>query len=258
MAVPKDVAPRLIFNCVEGWGKTSLVAFIPEVRLILAPNETGYETLLGRGLVPSVQQIITQDWAELLAVVDAIIAAPGSCSVVALDALGGFEFLCHQHVCEREYKGVWGEKGFLGYMRGYDRSVTDWRTLLSRLDELRSRHGIASVFLSHAQVRPFTNPLGDDFKRFEADCHPKTWGVTGRWADAVLFGTYETVVSEDAQGRSTHKGIGKSHRILYAERRDAFDAKNRYAMPEMIHMTNEPEHSWGIVHNLIKGDANAS
>jgi hypothetical protein len=209
-------------------------------------------------LVPAVQNVITPTWDALLAVVDRIIAEPGSCRVLALDALGGFEFLCHQHVCDRDHDGVWGEKGFLGYMRGYDRSVTDWRTLLSRLDELRTRHNIASIFLSHAQVRPFSNPLGEDFKRFEADCHSKTWGVTGRWADGVFFGTYETVVPEDRQGRSTHKGIGKSHRILYTERRDAFDAKNRYGMPELIHMTNEPKESWNIVHKLIKGDANAS
>lgn len=258
MAVPKDVAPRLIFNCVEGWGKTSLVAFIPEVRLVLASNETGYQTLLGKKLVPAVQSVVTRTWQELLAVVDALICEPGTCSIVALDALSGFESLCHQYVCDREYEGDWGEKGFMAYQRGYKESAILWRTLLVRLDELRERHHVGSIFLSHMQVRTHKNPVGPDYDRYEADCNDKTWGPTNKWADAVLYGTYESVVAEDRQGRPIKKGIGGDHRILHAKHSDAFVAKNRYGMPNVIHIPDKPKDMWNVVRDLIKGDANAS
>lgn len=258
MAVPKDVAPRLIFNCVEGWGKTSLVASIPEVRLILASNETGYQTLLAKNLVPTVQNVIAHTWQELLAVIDALIREPGTCSIVALDALSGFELFCHQYLCDREYGGDWGEKGFMAFKRGFDESVIVWCTLLVRLDELRERHGIGSVFLSHLQVRKHQNPVGDDYDRYEADCHKKTWAPTNKWADAVLYGTYESVVTEDRQGKPTGKGIGGDHRILHARHSDAFVAKNRYGMPPVIHIPDKPDEMWNVVHALIKGDANAT
>lgn len=260
MAVPKDVAPRLIVNGVEGWGKTTLAAFIPNVRLILAPGETGYETLLGTHprLVPPVVNVTSQTWQELLAVLDALIADPGTCSMVALDALSGFEFLCYQYVCDREHDGEWGEKGFMAYQKGYEESAIVWRTLLVRLDELRQRHKIGSIFLSHIQVRNYRNPVGEDYDRFEADCHKKVWAPTHKWADAVLYGTYEAVVAEDRQGKSTHKGIGIGHRIMHTTYSDAHQAKNRYGMPSVIHMTGEPKDMWDIIHKLIKGDANAS
>lgn len=257
MPTAKAIVPRTIFNCVEGWGKTSLAAFIPNVHLVLAENETGYQTLFNKKLVPAVPTVIVQSWNELLAVVDGMIATPPSCSMVAFDALGGFEYLCHKHVCERDYDGEWGEKGFLSYHKGYDRSVTDWRGLLQRFDAVVN-HGIGVILLSHAQKRPFKNPLGEDYDRYEADCHPKTWAVTHRWADAVFFGTFETVVETDKKGKSTRKGIGKNQRLLLTERRDAYDAKNRYGLSELFHMPTVPGEMWKTIWTAIEGDVNAA
>ena len=111
--------PRIVLNAVEGRGKSSWAAFAPEPAILMAQGETGYETLLGVGLVPQVDAAYVSDWHGLLALLDkmAQVEEPMH-KVLALDALGGFERLCHEHVCRRDFGGDWGEKGFSSYQKG--------------------------------------------------------------------------------------------------------------------------------------------
>lgn len=46
--------------------------------------------------------------------------------------------------------------------------------------------------LCHTKVKPFKNPLGPHYDRFQPDMHEKTWGLSHKWADAVLFGNFES------------------------------------------------------------------
>lgn len=233
----------IVINAVEGWGKTTLVANAPGAMIIMAPGETGYTTLYDHGLVPAVPTASPTTWAELLATVDSI---PDGAGFVALDAFGGFERMCHQHVCDRDFDGKWGEKGFNSFQRGFEASVGEWLVLLAKLDHARDR-GVNVIMLSHVKVEPFSNPAGADFSRYVADCHKKTWGVTHKWADAVLFGTFYSVVETRAGGAEVlrkGKGIGGVDRVLYTERRDAWDAKNRFGLPECIDIPNDHNKSW--------------
>jgi hypothetical protein len=241
--------PRIVLNAVEGWGKSSCAAYAPEPAVLMAAGETGYQTLLGAGLVPQVDAAYVEDWAALLALLDRMgqVQAPQH-KVLAFDALGGFERLCHEHVCRRDFNGEWGEKGFASYQKGYDVAVTDWLQFLQKLDRIRSR-GVTILLLGHLQIRAFKNPLGEDYDRYVADVHHKTWGVTHKWADAVLFGTFRTVL--DAKRGERPKGIGGTDRVLYCERRDAYDAKNRYGMPEEIDIPADPSRIWSTVWDAI-------
>ena len=219
--------------------------------MLMASGETGYLTLLGSGLVPNVPRVSLDTWAETLDMCDQLLADPQGRTTIVLDALGGFERQCHQHVCTRDFRGVWGDHGFNSYQKGYEISVGEWLKLLAKLDAIRHAHGCTIMLLSHTIVRPFKNPLGDDFDRYIADCHQKTWGVTHKWADAVLFGTFYTVVETPTGGRG--KGVGGTQRVLYTERRDAYDAKCRYKMPETITIPNDPARAWPAIWSAISG-----
>ncbi len=238
---------RVIVNGVEGWGKTSLASNAPGAVIIQARGETGYQTLVGMGRVPAIPSTVAESWDGLLSLLDQVIAEPGNMKTLVLDALGGFERLCHEHVCARDFKGDWGDKGFGSFHKGYDLSVTDWLGLLNRLDRIREK-GVAIFLLSHVQVKSFKNPTGGDFDRYEAACHQKTWGVTHKWADAVLFCTFRTI-TEKKDGKT--KGIGGTDRIVYTERRDAFDAKNRHGMPEEIEIPGDPAQAYQLVASFL-------
>jgi hypothetical protein len=246
---PTFTAPRIVLNGCEGVGKTSVAAFSPNPAILMAAGETGYETLLGSGLVPSVDAAHVKSWPMLLELLDKLgdVEKP-SHQVLAFDALGGFERLCHEHVCQRDFNGEWGERGFASYQKGYDLAVTDWLQFLQRLDRIRVR-GVTILMLGHVQVRPFKNPLGADYDRYVCDVHHKTWGVTHKWADAVLFYAFRTILNEKKGTKP--KGIGHADRVLYCERRDAYDAKNRYGMPEQVDIPNEPDQVWGTIWTAI-------
>ncbi len=256
-AKPKFEPPRLILNGVEGWGKTSTGAYAPKAAILMAQGETGYRTLLAAGRVPQIPCALATDWPQVLATIRDL-TKEDCFETLVIDTLGGLELLCHAHVCQRDFGGDWGEKGFLSYHKGYDLAVKDWLQLLVALDELREKRRVTILMLSHAQVRPFKNPAGEDFDRYTADCHPKTWGVTHKWADAVLFAQFVTVV-EKLRGESRPKGLGGTQRVVRCERRDAWDAKNRYGMPDSIDIPDDPAKNWSEIWKHIRkepADAN--
>ena len=248
---PSFRPPRIILFAVEGWGKTSCGAYAPEPAILMAKGENGYETLLGTGSVPSVPAAKLETWPQTLALLDEFVEADVlPFKTLVLDAMGGFERMCHEHVCNRDFGGEWGDKGFANYQKGYDVAVTDWIALLTRLDRIYEK-GAAILMLGHTLVKPFKNPMGADFDRYVCDVHHKTWGPAHKWADAVLFGNYITLVEKDKPNAKKGKGVGGSERILYAERRDAFDAKNRYRMPPEIEIPNDPAAIWTTIIDSI-------
>jgi len=245
--------PRIVLNCVEGWGKTSAIAFAPNAAIVQIRGETGYETLLGAGRVPQIDDTTINTWSELLALLDDLNSMDDKLphQIIGFDALNGIERLCHEHVCRRDYNNDWGDTGFASYQKGYDTALTDWIGLLAKLDKLKDK-GITIVLTSHYQIKDFKNPVGADFDKYIADLHKKTWSLTHRWADAVLFGTFLTIVDKvDTKGKKG-KGIGGTERVLYTEHRDTFDAKNRYGMPDVIEIPEDPSQIWNTIWQHIE------
>ena len=227
--------------------------------ILMAAGEFGYTTLFNANRVPARPQATMRSWPEVLATVDAIASKPGDIKLVAFDALGGFEQLCHRYVCDTHFRGDWGEKGFLGYQRGYDLAISEWLKLLAALERLQfSAAAIDVLLLGHAQIRPFKNPMGADYDHYVCNCHAKTWGVTEKWADTVLFGTFASVVDTPKPGAKKGKGIGGTQRVLYTDHRDAFDAKNRFGLPPEIEIPNDRTMAWSTLADLLKDDSNGT
>lgn len=253
--IPRGIrGARIIINAVEGWGKTTFGGNAPAPAILMARGETGFRTLREAGRVPDSDAAELTSWNATLRMIESLVGS--DYKTVVLDALGGFERLCHEHVCARDFNNDWGEKGFLAYGRGPDVSVSEWLLLLQRLDRLLDE-GKSIVILSHAKPRTFKNPMGADFDRYTADCHEKTWGVTHKWADAVLFGTFLTVALEK-RGSTRAKGAGGTERVIYTERTDAYDAKNRYGMPAQIDVNDKPDEMFSNIWNYIGGNKSQS
>lgn len=235
--IGKAPPPRVVLNAVEGWGKSTLGAFAPNPAYLMARGESGLVTLRGNNLVPDVDAAEINNWPGLLALLDELCADQKGYKSIVMDALGGFERLCFEEVCRRDFKNDFTDKGFLSFGRGPEVSVNDWIQMLVRLD-LLNQAGLNIIILSHSQIKPFKNPLGEEFSRYISACHEKVWGVTHKWADAVFFGTYIQVLEETKTNRKV--GIGGNQRVIYTQRTDAFDAKNRYAMPDALDFSAVP------------------
>jgi len=228
--------PKLVVVGVEGWGKTSLAANIPDIAILMPSVETGYLTLLGAGRVPEVPALVTEKWKESLAALDNL----GDAKALALDELSGFQAQCFEYICRNEFGNDW--KKFDSYGRGYKLVTPEWLKFLAKLERL----GIMIVALSHCSIETFKDPMSDDHDRYVSALHKTMWGLTRRWADACLFGTFRSIVDEESG-----KGIGGDERVLYTEHRDTHDAKNRYGMESELEVPDDPAGTWAFLWDAI-------
>ena len=241
--------PKIVINAVEGWGKTSTVAHAPDVAILEAREERGYENLQDAGLVPEVPCARVEEWPQLIKFLREQVKTTPEYKVLALDALDGFERLCHEWVCDELYNGDWGPQGFGNFGKGYKSSLKEIISMLQLLDQLNEK-GITIVFLGHSTIKRQNVPGTEGFDRFICDVNDRTWGVVARWAYAVLFGNYRTVIDKK-DGKNI--GLGRADRVLYTQRRDIFDAKNQYGMPEQIDVPDDPAKVWETITSYIGG-----
>lgn len=240
-SIKKRPTAALVYG-VPGIGKTSFAAQIPGVVFMIDDKEDGINRLKESTILPAEIPVLPEcrNWSDALTVLEQLRTEPHDFKCLAVDSLGGFERLCHEEVCRRDFGADWGKGGFTSYQQGYDVALTDIRGLLSAFDKLRDERGMSIMLLAHAKVSPFKNPAGPDYDRYNVDVHHKTWNVVSRWLDMTLFANY--VVAVDTKTRA--KGKGGNTRVLHAEYDAAYDAKNRHGLPQEIDMGDSASEAW--------------
>lgn len=233
---------RVVFHGVEGIGKTSIGCYAPNPVFIMTEGETGLLTLIDNGRVPETDHFDEcKTWSQLLACVHDLLENQTPNRTLVIDTLNGAERMCFKSICQDHYDGNW--KSFDAYGRGPNVALGEWNDFLGLLDRLRSQRKMAIIALCHTKIKPYNNPLGDNFDRYTPDMNEKTWGLALKWADIVLFGNYDVRVKKDTNA-SKGKGIGGDERIIYTTRTAAFDAKNRTGLPPQIKMGVTAETAW--------------
>lgn len=233
---------------VEGWGKTSMVAHIPNVCVVQVGEETGYQTLLNAGRVPAVPMAHVRRWDEALAVAEHLVTS--EFDVIAWDAAGSLEQLCFQALCDLNNDGKW--ESFLAYGKGPEVAVADWLKLLASFERAKVA-GKTVILLCHAQIKPHNDPmLAESYDRYIAALHKKIWGATHRWTDEALFCTFLSDTKKE-KGALKAKGIGGKQRVIYSQRCDAYDAKDRLGLPELIIAPDDPAEVWNVIQSNVKG-----
>jgi hypothetical protein len=216
----KPQPPRVLIYGVEGIGKSSFAAGAPSPVFIGAEDGTAQL---------DVSRLPVETWQDILDAVDALGAESHEYKTVVLDTLDWAEPKLWEHICARDKQP--NIEGY-GYGKGYAAALDEWRILVDRLDRLRKARSMGVVLVAHSQIKGFKNPEGEDFDRYEMKLHQKAGGLFKEWADAVLFANYETVAMKD--GRKRVRGVDTGVRLVHTERRAAFDAKNRYGLPETL------------------------
>lgn len=239
---------RYVLHGREGWGKTSFAAMMPNPFFIQTKGETGLDTLISAGQLPETPHLPEiVEWSEFMDALEWVRENSNGYKTLVIDALNGAERLCHEHVCKRDFNGDWTDKGFMGYMRGYEVALADWRLFLGLMDAIRTERRMTTVFICHTKVATFKNPEGADFDRYQPDLTPRTWALTHKWADVVMFGNFEAVVGQVTENKKTGAQKGKAmaqNRILLTESHAAYDAKNRLGLDSEIEMGSSPQEAW--------------
>lgn len=212
---------RVLLYGPEGIGKSTFGAGAPDA-IFLAPEDGTAQIDVARFPEPAT-------WPDVLAAVSVLANDEHAYRTIVVDTLDWIEPLLHAELCRANN---WKDIEAPGYGKGYTAALDGWRVFLARLDDLRARRGMDVVLLAHAQIKSFKNPEGDDFDRYELKLNGKASGLIKEWCDAVLFANHEILTHKAGDKRV--RGISTGARFIHTERRAAFDAKNRYSLPEQM------------------------
>ena len=212
---------RVLLYGPEGIGKTTFGAESP------APIFVGTED--GFGLLDVARFPEPRTWRDVTDALLALEREKHDYRTLVLDSLDWLEPLVWAEVCRTGGKRSIED---FGYGKGYVAALDTWRVLFAGLDRLRRAKGMHVVLLAHAKLEAYRNPEGNDYDRWGLKIHKLAAGLAKEWPDAVLFANFTGVlVAKDENGRARGKAVGTPTRTMFTERRAAFEAKNRYALP---------------------------
>lgn len=246
--------PRMVIYGPEGVGKSTLAA---DAGAIFFNVEDGLGELAAarysfrddaRGDVPNTL-------AEIYAAIDDLAANAHDFPALAIDTGDALEKLLWRHVCERD-----GQDSIeaYGYGKGYVAAEAEWRRLLSKLDRLRDR-GMTIIILAHAHVRPYRNPEGPEYDRWQLKVHDKAASLLKEWPEVVGFLRLESGAAPLANDKSAArkpKGWASGRRLLHLAPSAVYDAKSRISISGEIEI--ERDRPWAPFARALAEAANTT
>lgn len=212
---------RLVMYATDGVGKSTFASNAPSPIFIGAEDGTAQ---LDVKRMPDVHS-----WSDIGESLAELEQGEHSYQTAVLDTADWAEPMCWAHLCKTRQ---WADIEEPGFGKGYNAALDEWRHLLARFERIRAR-GMNVIILAHCVIRTFKNPAGDDFDRYEMALNNKASGLLRQWADCVLFAQHETFAVKESK-KAKAKGVSSGARIMHTQRTAAWDAKNRYDLPEEL------------------------
>jgi hypothetical protein len=221
---------KVVLYGVDGIGKTTFGATFPGA--VLLPIEDG-----AHAIDVDAFPVAT----SYQAVIDTITALHGEhkFGTLVVDSLDWLEPLVWEATCAANEKP--SIESF-GYGKGYTEADKFWRMILGGFDSLRANKGMNVVLLAHSEVKTVTPPDSDTYDRYQMRLHKRAFGLWTEWADIVGFLTYKIILKKEEKGFGSDRSraVGSGDRVIYTSERPAWDAKNRWSLPDEILIGKDP------------------
>ncbi len=180
-----------------------------------------------------VDRITPSDWREIEAAVKELIADPQGYRTIVFDTVAELERRMAEHICKTEGVGSIEKVGG-GYGKGYTALAEMFWRFMDLCVQLIQR-GVHVIFLGHSRVTKISPPdQTDGYDRYDLQLEKKTQAVLMRRASLILFCNFRVQVVEGTDGKV--KAVGGRERVMYATHSAAYDAKNRYGLPDEMPM----------------------
>ena len=219
----KIAAPvRGIFSGTEGIGKSTLAAQIPGA--VFIDTEDGSSQI-------DCARILATDWRAIENAVKELIADQQGFTTVVIDTADWLERALIEWMLKRD-----AQKSIesYGYGKGYTMLQEHFARFLALCDQLIAK-GIHVVFVAHTKtVRVSPPDQTDGYDRWELKLTKQVSPLLKEWSTLYLFANYKIQIVEGTDGRL--KAQGGKERVMYANRCAAWDAKNRYGLPDEMPM----------------------
>lgn len=227
--------PRITVYGVQGVGKTTFGTGAPKPVVI--------QTEDGLGNIDVDHFPLARTFEDVMEAIGALYEEDHDFKTLVVDSLDWLEPLIWAKAC-RENK--WNSIEDAGYGKGYVAAVSYWRDYIDGVNLLRDDKGMTIVQTAHSQVRRFDSPLSDPYDRYEIKLHKAAGSIIQEHSDIVLFMNYNvsTVKADAGFNKKITRAVGSGKRVVYTEERPAFHAKNRFSMPDMIPLPDDPATAW--------------
>lgn len=232
---PVIAPPRLVVYGPHGIGKTTFGASAPKP--ILLPFEDG----IGKLDVPHFPLLRT--WSETIEALSALYTDEHDFQTVVVDSLDWLEPYVWAETCKRH--GQPNVEAF-GYGKGFLFACDIWREFFDALVALREHKSMAVVLIAHSEIKAFHDPANEPYDRYQLKLQSRAAALVEEWSDCVFFCNFRTFVAKADAGfnKKVARGVGTGERVLYAEERPGWRAKNRYSLPAEIVLPRDPSLSW--------------
>lgn len=215
-------AVRGVIYGTEGIGKSTLAAQFPKP--IVLDTEDGTRHL-------DVARVHVADWKTLTLAIAELAVDPQGFETVVVDSADWAERLLVEWMLKSSGKKSIEDYGF---GKGYTLLQEHFGRFLADCDKLVAA-GVNVVFVAHATTKRTSPPdMTEGFDRYELKLTKQVAPILKEWADLLLFANYKIRLVEGGDGRL--KATGGKARVMYAERSAAWDAKNRFGLPEELPM----------------------
>ena len=241
---------RATFYGPEGCGKSSLAAD-SEVPIFI--DIDGGSAQLETDRYPFGESTQPKTYPEVLDALNDLLLNEHSYKTVILDTVDKLEGLIWRHIIDRDLKPVKGEVHTIesfGYGKGYTTALDEWRKLIVILDKLWDK-GMNIILISHASIKTFQNPEGDNYDRYSLRIHEKAAGLLREWSDITGFMCFdEFAFGGDKAKNIKSKGTGTKRRLIKFQRTATYDAKTRLPLTEEVEVA--ADHPWAPLAKAIE------
>jgi len=228
--VRADRPPRILIYGPEKMGKTTLASEFPSPVFIQTEDgASGNLELDSFGLLGS--------FGDVLDAFQSLATAEHSYQTVVVDSLSELEKLIWREVCERKN---WKSIEDPGFGKGYVETDYVWAEFVEACNYLRNERGMTVVLIGHSITDRFDDPETQSYSRYAIDLHKRAMAILTREVDAILLVKKDVTIKLDGNksqikdGTARARGDGGDTRWIYAEGRPAFQAGNRFNMPEKV------------------------
>ena len=219
----------------EGAGKTTFAAQFGGAVFIDTEGSTRHMDVARFDPPDELSDVINQ--------IQYVISHPKEIGTLVIDTVDWLEKLIFNAVCvENKWKSIEDP----GYGKGYVAAKQKMQQILEMLDQVIAL-GVHVVMVCHSMVRKFEQPDEmSSYDRYMLKLNEKNIApLIKEWVDILLFVNYKTDVIKNDKTKTT-KGVGGQKRVMYATHTAAWDAKNRFGLPdEMPFDYNQIAHLFG-------------
>jgi len=209
---------------VESSGKTTLGSTYPNPIFVGPENGShNVDTSRFEGL---------KTYEDILKSLNYLLTEKHEYKSVIVDSLDWIEPLLYKFLCTKYKTEVIEDVGG-GFGRYVMIMLSEWGNFISALDKLRDS-GMNVLLIAHYHVKAFNDPsTTEPYDRYVMKLQEKTSAKFREWVDYVFFLNFETFTKKD-RGMSKSKAFSDGERYIFTTKTAAYDAKNRFGLPEKM------------------------